>query len=52
VFTTQVSGIADVTFPVNTDLEVRVDAEAGSAIFASEAVFQTNIVLRDITATR
>ena len=51
VFTAQVGGIiADVTFPVNTDFEVRVDAEAGSAIFASGAAFQTNIVLRDITA--
>ena len=42
--------IGDVTFPVNADFEVRVDAEAGSAIFASGAAFQTNIVLRDITA--
>lgn len=51
VFTTNVGGgIGDVTFPVNADFEVRVDAEAGSAVFSSAPVFETSIVLLDITA--
>ena len=42
--------IADITFPITADFQVRVDAEAGSAIFSTGAAFQTGLVLRDITA--
>ena len=53
VFTTNAGGgIGDVTFEVGAgapDFEVRVDAEAGSAVFAGGPQFRTSIVLRDIT---
>jgi hypothetical protein len=42
--------IADLTLPVTADGEVVVQAEAGSAIHSTGAQFDTNIVVRDLTA--
>ncbi|RMD93736.1 MAG: hypothetical protein D6814_15220 [Calditrichaeota bacterium] len=41
--------IADVTFPFNQNIEIVVEAEAGSAIFGSGAGFEVGVVVRDLT---
>jgi hypothetical protein len=42
--------IQDVSIPVSADGEVVVQAEAGSAIHGAGAQFDTNIVVRDLSA--
>lgn len=42
--------IQDVTLPITKDGEVVVQAEAGSAIHGTGAQFDTNIVVRDLSA--
>jgi hypothetical protein len=42
--------VADITFPVTSDFEVMVDAEAGSAIHSSGAQFLTGVLVRDLSA--
>lgn len=42
--------IADVTFPVNADFEILVDAEAGNTIWGGGTEYHTGLVLRDISA--
>jgi hypothetical protein len=51
VFTARVGAvISDSTFAVNQDFVVRVEAEAGSTIHGGGGPFETNLVIRDITA--
>ncbi len=42
--------VADVTFSSNQDIEVTVEAEAGSAIFAAGGQFELRILVRDLTS--
>jgi hypothetical protein len=51
VFTKEPGGtISDETLSVSAGFDVAVEAEAGSAIHGSQAGFETNIVVRDISA--
>ncbi len=50
VFTRTVGGTtAEVALPYNAGFQVVVEAEAGSAIFASGAQFAISLVVRDLT---
>jgi len=41
--------ISDVTFEVDSDIEVVLEAEAGSAIFGSGASYKFSFVIRDLS---
>ena len=41
--------IADATFPYNENIEIVVEAEAGSAIFGSGSPYEADVVVRDLT---
>jgi hypothetical protein len=50
VFTARAGAVvADITFPVNADIKIFVEAEAGTAIHGGGGTFLTGIVVRDIT---
>jgi hypothetical protein len=44
------AAIADITFPVNDDFDLVVEAEAGQTIFNAGAQFRVFILLRDVSA--
>jgi len=50
VFTAETSSdIGDVTFPFDTGFDVRIDVEAGSALFGTAGAYKTGVVVRDVT---
>jgi len=42
--------VADLTLPITANGEVVIEAEAGSTIHGTGAQFETNVVVRDLTA--